>query len=137
MGSGGRRPVDRMENLQAVSQEQAARAFAVCVSLNPSGHETAESMAARGSNFQLTTGRGAGIYGVRRDGETLWCIAAAGQGAGLASAGLQCLERQARANRCNKVGFQTMRRGLVRIAEKQGYEVVRQVGAGFVLEKRV
>lgn len=126
-----------MEDLQAVSREQAARAFMACAGLNPSGYETPDSMAARGANFELTTDHGSAVYGVRRDGETLWCIAAAGQGSGMARAGLDYLERQARANRCTRVGFQTVRRGLVRIAEKQGFEVVRQVGAGFVLEKKV
>jgi len=33
------------------------------------------------------------------------------------------------------VGFQTLRRGLVRRAKKHGYRITRQVGAGFVLEK--
>lgn len=126
-----------MEDLQAVSRDDAARAFGACVALNPSGHESAQSMAARSANFVYSTETGRVVYGVMRNGETLWCVAAAGQGSGMARAGLDYLERQARANRCSRVGFQTVRRGLVRIAEKQGFEVVRQVGTGFVLEKRV
>lgn len=126
-----------MAHVQAVSRASAALAFEAVAHLNPSGYESPQGMAARGDNFELSTDTGTGIYGVRKDGQTLWCIAAAGQGSGLAKAGLDCLERQARVNSCTRVGFQTMRRGLVRIATQQGYAVTRQVGAGFVLEKGV
>lgn len=69
-----------MAHVQAVSRASAALAFEAVAPLNPSGYESPQGMAARGDNFELSTDKGTGIYGVCKDGQTLWCIAAAGQG---------------------------------------------------------
>jgi hypothetical protein len=51
--------------------------------------------------------------------------------------GLQMIEAQAVARGCRRVGFQTVRRGLVRRAMRRGYRITSETGAGFVLVKDI
>ncbi len=117
------------------TREQAARAFAACAGLDPEGQETPEGAAAAGECFELRTAAGVLHLSVSFGEGVAWIHAAAGVGQGMTAEGLQAVERTARARGCGLVGFQTMRRGLVQRAKKQGYRITRQVGAGFVLVK--
>lgn len=118
-----------------VAREQAARAFAACAGLDPERTATPESAAASGECFRLDTETGQLFFALEFGGGVGWIHAAAGTGCGMTAAGLAAIERKAAAEGCRVVGFQTVRRGLVRRAKKHGYRITRQVGAGFVLEK--
>ncbi len=118
-----------------VAREQAARAFAACAGLDPERIATPESAAASGECFKLDTDTGGLFVALSFADRIGWIHAAAGTGCGMTAAGLAAIERKALAEGCQVVGFQTVRRGLVRRAKKHGYRITRQVGAGFVLEK--
>ena len=118
-----------------VAREQAARAFAACAGLDPEQNATPESAAASGECFRLDMDTGQVFFALEFAGPVGWIHAAAGNGGGMTAAALAAIERKALAEGCQVVGFQTVRRGLVRRAKKHGYRITRQVGAGFVLEK--
>lgn len=131
-----------MENLRQVTvtpiaRERAVTAFARCMGLDPQGVETPHSAANAGQCFQVSAPSGTMVYSAGIKGGALWCFAAAGEGAGMAQKGLAVLERQARANGCTSVQFQTLRAGLVRVARRNGYSIARSIGAGFVLSKAI
>jgi hypothetical protein len=117
-----------------IPREQAARAFVAC-GPDPEGIATPESAAASGECFRLDTDTGSLMFALSFEDRVGWIHAAAGTGCGMTAAGLEAIERKARAEGCRLVGFQTLRRGLVRRARKHGYRITRQVGAGFILEK--
>lgn len=121
--------------MNPTTREQAARAFAACAGLDPEGMETPEGAAAAGECFELHTDTGALFLSVSFSDGVGWIHAAAGTGQGMTAEGLRAVECQAIARGCRKVGFQTVRRGLVQRAKKHGYRITRQVGAGFVLVK--
>ncbi len=117
------------------SREHAARAFVACAGLDAAGIATPESAAAAGECFELQTDTGRLVVSVSFTNGVGWVNGAAGTGDGMTAAGLQAIERQAISRGCSQVGFQTVRRGLVRRAKKHGYRITSQVGAGFVLLK--
>lgn len=119
--------------LEEVSQAEAARVMRDAGLRTAFGFHTAEQLAEGGECFRLTTADGSGVFVLSRAGDVLW-IDGAGScgGQGLTEAGLEVIERAARGQGCSAVGFQTMRRGLVRRAERAGFEVV-----GFLMKKAV
>ncbi|CDN87490.1 hypothetical protein [Hydrogenophaga intermedia] len=119
------------------TRDQAAQAFALCAGLDPEGVETPEGAAAAGECFELCTACGRLFLSVSFVDGVGWIHAAAGQGQGMTAEGLHAVECQALARGCRLVGFQTVRRGLVRRAKKHGYRITRTVGAGFVLVKAI
>lgn len=120
--------------MKPTTRERAARAFVAC-GPDPEGLVTPEAAAAAGECFEITTDTGTLILSVSFSDAVGWINAAAGTGQGMTAEGLRAVECQALARGCRKVGFQTMRRGLVQRAKKHGYRITRQVGAGFVLVK--
>lgn len=121
--------------LESIGAEEAAQAFQACAGLDPEGLDTPHSAAAAGRCFRLHADTGELVLSVGPRGGALWCFGAAGQGRGMTDAGLLCLERIARDAGFAGVGFQTMRRGLVKLARSRGYMVRGEVGRGFILEK--
>jgi hypothetical protein len=127
-----------MENLQEVSQAQAVADFAgLGPEMDPDGIATPENVAAAGQCFTLTTDAGRVTFSASACNGILWIHAAKGQGAGMARAGLEVVERMARQNRLQSVEFQTLRMGLVHVAEKRGYRVARRQGRGYVMKKAI
>jgi uncharacterized protein YceK len=127
-----------MENLQEVSQAQAVADFAgLGPEMDPDGIATPETVAEAGQCFTLTTEEGWVTFSASGCNSVLWIHAAKGQGAGMTRAGLACVERMARHNRLQYVEFQTLRLGLVHIAEKHGYSVARRQGRGYVMQKAI
>lgn len=95
--------------------------------------DTPEGIAAHGECFELRTPGGVGVFVLRRKGSVLWVDgAAATEGGGLTGPGLALMVQIARQTGCRKVAFETGRRGLVRLAKKQGARV-----AGVVMEMDV
>jgi hypothetical protein len=91
-----------------------------------------ESIAAHGQCFQLRTGTGVGVFVLRREGAVLWIDGAGARvrSEGLTQDGLALIENIARLCGCTSVAFETVRPGLVRKAEGQGYNV-----AGYIMRK--
>lgn len=122
-------------NLRAIGQAEAARAFMACAGLDPEGIETPEAAALRGRCFRLDTDTGRLVLSVGPSDGALWCYAAAGDGHGMTAAGLECLEWIAQQCGLGLVGFQTMRRGLIKQARARGYLVTDEIGRGVVMKK--
>lgn len=98
---------------------------------DPAKHHTPESIAASGQCFTLETAGGKGVFVAEKRGSQLWIHGAGALASkGMAADGLPVVEAMARAADCDRVGFQTARPGLVRVAKKQGYKIT-----GFILEK--
>lgn len=124
-------------SLIPASRDQAAAAFRACIGLDPEGRATPESAAAAGESFRLATEAGAVVYTLQMGQGACWIVAAAGTGTGMTESGLEAVEGQARAAGCRVVGFQTIRPGLVRKAQRVGYSVAGQVGRGVILKKSI
>lgn len=120
--------------LERISQAEAARAFSVCAGLDPQGIETPQSAAQAGECFAAVGQGGRVALALDFGGGVAWVIAAAGGGTGMAGATLAAVEHLARQRGCQLVGFQTMRRGLVRVASKRGY-LASACGPGVRLQK--
>lgn len=121
--------------LTSMPSSEAAQAFAVLQGMDPEGVQTPEGAARSGECYRLQGERGAVVYAVSFTDATAWIHGAAGQGQGMTAEGLAMIEAQAITRGCRRVGFQTIRRGLVRRAMRQGYRITSNVGAGFVLVK--
>lgn len=100
---------------------------------DPSKRQTPSTIASNGECFSLKVDGHEGVFVVEKQGGVLW-IAGAGamKSKGLTATGLQVIEQLARQSDCQRVSFQTGRRGLARLAGKQGYRVV-----GVIMEKSV
>lgn len=119
--------------LQKIDPSRAAALLAASGMADPAGMTTPETLAAGGECFSLSDGVSDGVFVIKRRGEKMW-ISGAGavQSRGLTAPGLGVIEAIAKQSGCARVGFQTGRPGLVRLAKKQGYRV-----AGFILEKGI
>jgi len=124
-----------MEKIQVskVSQVEAAGLMAAAGLNSADGIATPATIAAAGECFKLSDGTSEGVFVLERHGARMW-ISGAGAvaSAGLANIGLPVIEAIARQSRCERVGFQTLRPGLVKLAKKQGYRI-----KGFILEKEL
>lgn len=123
--------------LQAIPQHLAAQAFAAAGVTDPEGTATPESMARAGKCFRLDVPHGSLVISVGEEGGALWCYAAAGEGQRMYLAADAALTRIARLSGCARVGFQTLRPGLVRRAKSLGYTVTGVKGAGFEMQKAI
>lgn len=123
-------------SLQRITTTEAARAFAACAGLDPEGIATPESAAQAGECFAAVGPGGRVALALDFGGGVAWVIAAAGGGNGMAGATLAAVEHLAQTRGCGVVGFQTMRRGLVRVARRRGY-VAAACGRGVKLEKKL
>ena len=108
--------------------------LAGCERLDPSGTTSAQdldAMAERGQCFAAESGDSSAAYVVRVINGVAWIIAAKGDGtAPWRKLLLPMIEAQAAG--CEAVGFQTARKGLVKAAQAQGYEIT-----GWILRKRL
>lgn len=132
--------MEKIEVRQVSQAEAAAHLYAAGIT-SPDGRATPYSIATSGQCFELVHGDHAGVFVVEQQGARLW-ISGAGAVAskGLAGVGLQVIEQIARQCRCQRVGFQTGRPGLVRIAQRQGFRIVQPIKrdrqtAGVIMEK--
>lgn len=97
-------------------------------------HEDLARMCVDDRCFAMTDERGrqAALALKSRGGRALWVDACQGGGDGMAPQLLTSLELLAHQTGHDSVAFQTRRRGLVRCAERQGYDVV-----GWILKKEL
>lgn len=123
--------------LDLITPEQAANDFAACLGDDPEGQATPQSAAHAGVCFKLETDQGRLTYAIGIEGGVCWIHGAAGTGKTMTETGLAVIEAQAAAVGCKAVGFQTLRRGLVRKARALGYKIKAEIGRGFVLEKNM
>lgn len=101
--------------------------------VDPARMATPDDIANGGECFRLQCGADSGVFVVKKKGSQLWVSGAAALAShGLAKVGMQAMDVIAAQSNCQTIGFQTSRRGLVRLAKKQGYKI-----AGFILEKRI
>ena len=120
--------------IQPVRPEHAAQAFAACRRFSPDG-TTPEQAAQRGDCYQLTTPGGRLVYSAAPMGDVYWVHAAAGTGQGLTARGLAAIEYQAQQFGCRRVGFATIRMGLLRRAARLGYQIGQPYARGFTVFK--
>lgn len=123
--------------IQLVSREEAARAFEACAAFAPDAQTTPQGVAADGDCYRFTTPAGVLTYSASVLGECYWVNGAAGTGRQLTERGLAAIEYQARQFGCRRVGFTTVRPGLIRKAERLGYQIEHPDGAGFKLTKEL
>lgn len=96
---------------------------------------TAEGIAGA-SCWLLHTPQGPILYAVRMDGLVLWVVVAAGRTSASAFSHLaQAVQRRALQLGAVEIGFQTARRGLVRVARRHGYTILAQHPNGWELQK--
>ena len=89
------------------------------------------AIAERGQCFQAVAEKSSAVYVLEVNSGHAWVSACKGCGpVAWRAVLLPVIEQQATG--CKSVGFQTARRGLVRAAEKQGYEVT-----GWILRKKL
>ena len=123
--------------MSRATQADAVREFARCIGLDPTGQATPESAAAAGELFHLVNQGGRVTLCVEFSGGVAWIHAAAGQGQGMTAPALASVERMAADRGCHSVEFQTLRAGLVKRAEQQGYRRAARIGAGVIMSKAI
>lgn len=122
-----------MAQVQAISRDQAVKAFTTRPVPDPQGTSTPESLADAGTALEVMADGGSMVCVIRRKGDRLWIQAATGAAVqNLTELGLELAEETARQAGLVGVQFQTARPGLVRIAQLRGYQVV-----GWILDKEV
>jgi hypothetical protein len=95
--------------------------------------DTPEKIAANGQCFELQTEQGRCAFVVRKRGEVLWIDGAGAlTGQGFTERGLELAKEIARQAGCTAVAFETNRRGLVRQASGQGFDLV-----GYVMKAKI
>ena len=121
-------------HLSRVDASTAAAILAGCHTLDPCGLTTArdiEAMTREGHCFAATAPNSQAVYVIKVLNGTAWIDACKGFGAvDWSQTLLPIIEAQAKG--CAAVAFQTKRRGLVRKAQKQGYQV-----AGYIMKKAI
>lgn len=119
--------------VERIEPGRAAAVLEAAAMPDPAKRSTPASIAESGECFSLTANGSEGVFVLNRRGGGLW-ISGAGavKSEGLTGTGLQVIEQIAKQSDCQRVGFQTARPGLVKLARKQGFKVV-----GFIMEKSV
>jgi LDH2 family malate/lactate/ureidoglycolate dehydrogenase len=121
--------------VQEIDRTTAAIMLAPCAGLDAAGSCTVNTVVNRCKNYRVQVEQGACVLCVRKQGCMLWVDGLAGHGhEDMTAAAFSAAKRFAHQKKCTAIGFQTMRRGLVRKCKKLGFEVVRPVGRGFILE---
>ncbi|MGV0983490.1 MAG: hypothetical protein ACOYB2_02980 [Limnohabitans sp.] len=123
--------------IRRITKDEAARAFMACAGLDPEGKETPEHAAQAGECFAVAGKGGEVALSVAFRGGVAWVMAAAGGGDRMAGPTLEAIERLAKAHDCFVIAFQTMRKGLKRVAVGMGYETISNIGPGWKLEKQL
>lgn len=110
----------------------ARLALAGCEHLDPRGISSAadiQTMTENGQCFSAVSGQASAVYVVQVINGVAWINGCKGQGSiNWQNVLLPLIEQQA--GGCKAVGFQTKRRGLVKAAQRQGYEIT-----GWILKK--
>lgn len=125
-----------METLQlsALEPHLAAQLLAGCAQLDPCGmlaERDIAGMTASAQCYAATTDAGQAVYLVRVKNGVAWVDAVKGTGrVNWRHVLLPVIEMQAKG--CAAVGFQTARPGVVREAQKQGYEIT-----GWIMRKKL
>lgn len=131
--------VEAALTLRRITTSEAAQAFAACVGLDPEGRATPYTAAAAGECFAVESAAGSVAVSVQFDRArgVAWIVGAAGGGESMAGPVLGFLERIAAHRGCKRLAFQTVRRGLQRVALRAGYHQTENKGRGFVLAKNL
>lgn len=112
----------------------ASIALTGCEHLDPRGISSAadiQTMTENGQCFTATSGQASAVYVVQVVNGVAWINACQGQGAiKWQNLLLPVIEQQA--SGCKAVGFQTKRRGLVKAAQRHGYQIT-----GWILKKNL
>lgn len=98
------------------------------------------SLIRSGSPFKVEAGQGGDVaaYVLQAYGDVLWVTAAAGRASfDLVQVLDELVTVQARAAGFSAVAFRTERRGLVRKAKRQGFEITRREGEQYFLRKQI
>ena len=125
-----------MEKIQLNHLEAhlAASLLTGCAHLDPCGMATEADiarLALTGQCFTATSETGQAVYVVKVKNGVAWIDAVKGNGATRwQNVLLPVIEAQAKG--CASVGFQTRRRGVVKAAQAQGYEIT-----GWILRKKL
>lgn len=83
-----------------------------------------ENLAAGGVSFRITGEGGTGVFVAEKRGGELWILGAGSvKSKGMTRHGMGVVEEMARQSNCTCVAFETERRGLMRLATKNGYRV--------------
>lgn len=123
--------------MNQVQPDEAARIFAPLVGLDPERSATAEAIAKAGPTFRIQAQAGELVFTVSARDGTCWVHAARGTGRGMTEVGLRVIEELAREAGCHAVGFQTLRRGLLRQAQRLGYRIAGHINTGHILQKSI
>lgn len=123
--------------VQPITPDEAQQAYAGCAGLDPEGLNQHLTSAHAGQCFRLTLPDGELVYTLSAARRECWIHAAAGTGRDMARRGLLVIEHQARVSGCKEIGFQTMRAGLIRRAERMGYRICGAIGSGFIMRKAI
>lgn len=104
---------------------------------DPCGRDTVRSAVAGAQCWAFYTPHGLAVVAVRITGPRAWITAAASRTVqAMASPVLTMIEAQAAGQGAQYIGFQTVRRGLLRLARARGYQV-RPAGAGWYARKEL
>lgn len=122
--------------LNRIAPDWAASLLQGMAQLDPAGLTTVQgiaNMAENGQCFAAQRGQDGAVYVLRESNGVAWVSACTGTGTGATPWSrilLPIIERQAQG--CEAVAFQTARSGLVRQAQKQGYEIT-----GWIMKKKL
>lgn len=112
---------------------EAAAVIAAAGLKDPARGDTPESIARGADCYRVRDGQSEGVLVLRKRGDQMWVGAAAAvQSRGLFALGSPLVDAIARQSDCRRIGFQTGRPGLVKLARTKGYRVV-----GFIMEKEI
>lgn len=123
--------------MTTVQPDEAAQLYAPLVGLDPERSATPESIVAAGPSFRIESAAGQLVFTVSAKAGRCWIHAARGSGRGMTEVGLNVIEQLAKEAGCSAVGFQTVRRGLLKKAQRLGYRIAGQIEAGHILEKSI
>ena len=126
--------MEKEVSVSALEPHIAARLLRGSERFDPRGMATGrdlETMARNGHCFVAAAGDDLAVYVLNESNGVTWINACQGRGAvPWREVLLPVIEQQAKG--CESVAFQTARPGLVRAAERQGYEV-----AGWIMKKKI
>ena len=118
-------PAHQVIQAREIDAHTAARYLSEYDLVDPDGLATVDSVCKAGQAYEMDLSRsfnGKLVYVLEVCGPIAWITAAAGTTRGAAASVLWFIERQARALGASILQFQTVRRGLMRLAERRGYE---------------
>lgn len=116
-----------------IGPDEAAAVMTAAGLFDPSGRSTPASIARGGDCYKLRDGEQEGVFVLSKQGDRLWVKgAAAVRSQGLLEIGFGLVDQIAAQAGCRRIGFQTGRPGVVKLARRKGFKVV-----GFIMEKAI